>query len=121
MAKRKAAKKARPKKKVKAKSVAPSKKAQNAYVAEQAASGTLSHQLHLHNISAKSASWALSGGGNRGRGTTPSGGESTFRVTHARRYKVTFWTKPENKVSAALGPDGSAIYNGRKVAVTHPH
>ena len=121
MAKKKAAKKARPKKKISAKRVAPSKKAQNAYLAEQAASGTLGHRLHLHNISAKTASWTISGGGNRARGTTPSGGESSVVASHARRYKVTLWNKPEKKVSVALGPDGTAIYNGRTVAVTHPH
>lgn len=116
MAKKKAAKKAPA-----ARKVAPSKKAQNEFCAEQAASGTLDHQLHLHNISAKNANWSLSGGGNRARGTTPAGGESTFRASHAKRYKITFWTKPDKKVSANVGPDGAAIYNGRTIAVTHPH
>ena len=119
MAKKKAAKKASPK--VRAKKVAPSKKAQNEFCVEQAASGTLDHQIHLHNISAKTANWSLSGGGNRARGITPAESESTVRATHAKRYKITFWTKPNKKVSAALGPDGSAIYNGRTIAVTHPH
>ena len=121
MAKKKAAKRASPKKKVTAKKVAPSKKAQNEFVAAQAASGTLSHRLHLHNISAKTANWTLSGGGNRARGITPSGGQSSVRPTHAKRYKVTFWVKPEKKVSAAVGPDCSAIYNGSKLYVTCPH
>lgn len=108
-------------KKVKARKVAPSKKAQAAYAAEQTANGTLRHQLHLHNISSKTANWSLSGGGNRAKGTTPAGSESSVRPTHAKRYKVTFWTKPDKKVSAALGPDGTAIYNGRAISVTHPH
>ncbi len=90
-------------------------------LAEQAATGTLSHQMHLHNISAKTANWSLSGGGKRARGTTPAESESTVRATHAKRYKITFWTNPEKKESAALGPDGTAIYNGRKIFVTHPH
>ncbi len=117
MATKKAAKKASPK----AKKVAPSKKAQNEFVAAQAASGTLSHRLHLHNISARTANWTLSGGGNRARGVTPSEGQSSVRPTHAKRYKVTFWIKPEKKVSAALNPDSAAIYNGVKIFVTHPH
>ena len=108
-------------KKPAAKRVAPSKKAQAAYAAEQTANGTLSHQLHLHNISPKTANWSLSGGGNRARGVTPSEGQSSVRPTHARRYKVTFWIKPDKKVSAALGPDSAAIYNGAKIFVTHPH
>ena len=116
MATKKAAKKAAASRKI-----APSKTAQNAYLAEQAAIGTVSHQLHLHNISAKTANWTLSGGGNRARGTTPAGGESSVRPTHAKRYKLTFWIKPEKKVSAALGPDSAAIYNGNKIYVTHPH
>ena len=101
--------------------MAPSKKAQNEFAAEQTATGTLDHQLHLHNISAKTANWTLSGGGNRVRGITPAGGESTLRASHARRYKVTFWAKPDKKESASLGPDCTAIYNGRKIFVTHPH
>ena len=108
-------------KKVKARKVAPSKKAQAACAAEEAANGTLSHQLHLHNISPQPVNWSLSGGGNRARGTTPAGSESSVRPTHAKRYKVTFWIKPAKKVAAALGPDGTAIYNGRKIYVTHPH
>ena len=119
MAKKKAANKASSK--VSAKRVAPSKRAQAEFCAEQAAIGTRDHQLHLHNISAKTANWSLSGGGNRARGTTPAGSESTVRATHAKRYKLTFWTKPDKKVSAAIGPDGSAIYNGRAISVTHPH
>ena len=107
--------------KVTAKRVAPSKKAQGEFAAQQAACGTLEHQLHLLNISAKTANWSLSGGGNRAKGTTPAESESSVRATHAKRYKITFWTKPDKKVSANLGPDGSAIYNGRKIAVTHPH
>ena len=121
MAKKKAAEKASPQENVKARKVAPSKKAQNEFLAAQAASGTLSHRLHLHNISPKTANWTLSGGGNRARGVTPSEGQSSVRPTHARRYKVTFWIKPEKKVSAALGPDSAAIYNGTKIFVTHPH
>ena len=121
MAKKKAATKASSKKAVKAKKVAPSKKAQNEFVAEQAACGTVSHQLDLHNISTRTANWTLSGGGNRARGVTPSGGQSSVRPSHAKRYKVTFWIKPEKKVSAALGPDCDAIYNGNKIFVTHPH
>ena len=121
MAKKKAAKKASSKKKVKARKVAPSIKAQKEFCAAQAALGTREHQIHLHNITAKTANWTLSGGGNRVRGTTPAESESTLRATHAKRYKITFWTKPDKKVSVALGPDGTAIYNGRKIFVTHPH
>ena len=121
MAKKKAAKKASPKKKAPMRKVAPSKKAQAEFFDEQAACGTLDHQIHLHNISKKAANWSLSGGGNRVRGVTPPESESTLRATHAKRYKITFWVKPDKKESANLGPDGSAIYNGRKIFVTHPH
>ena len=79
------------------------------------------HQIHLHNIFRRPANWTLSGGGNRARGLTPSEGESTLHVDHTRRYKITFWIKPHKKVSCNLGPDGTAIYTGRKIHVTHPH
>ena len=121
MAKKKAAKKASPKKKISARKVAPSTKAQNEFCAAQAALGTREHQIHLHNITAKAANWSLSGGGNRVRGTIPAESEGTLRATHAKRYKITFWIKPDKKASAPLGPDGTAIYNGRKIIVTHPH
>ena len=82
---------------------------------------TTRHQLHLHNISRGPANWTLSGGGNRVRGLTPTKSESTLHVDHARRYKITFWVKPHKKISCNLGPDGTAIYTGRKIHVTHPH
>lgn len=80
------------------------------------------HQLHLHNVTKSTANWSLSGGGEKLRGCTPAAGESTMRVGHCKKYKITFWGKDKTKQqSANIGPDGSAIYNGRGVAVTHPH
>ena len=80
------------------------------------------HQLHIHNVTKSTANWSLSGGGQKFRGCTPSMGESTVRVDHCKKYKITIWGKDKKrKESANLGPDGSAIYNGRGVAVTHPH
>lgn len=115
MAKKKAAKK------VPAEKVAPSIKAQAEFCAAQAECGVLRHRIHLHNISAKTANWSLSGRGNRAKGISPTGGESCVGVDHAKRYKVTFWVKPDKKVDVVVGPDGSAIYNGNKAFATHPH
>jgi hypothetical protein len=80
------------------------------------------HELHILNVTKSAANWSLTGGGQKHRGVTPPSGESTIRVEHAKKYKITFWGKDkQKKESANLGPDGSAIYNGRGVAVTHPH
>lgn len=80
------------------------------------------HELHLLNVTKSVANWTLTGGGQKHRGVTPPFCESTIRVEHAKKYKITFWGKDKmKKESANLGPDGSAIYNGRGVAVTHPH
>ena len=114
MAKKKAARKATPKK---ARQTAPAQQAETV----DTGGLTARHQIHLHNISRKPANWTLSGGGNRVRGLTPPEGESTLHVDHTRRYKITFWVKPHKKESCNLGPDGTAIYTGRKIYVTHPH
>ena len=78
-------------------------------------------RIHLHNVSRSAANFSISGGGNRVRGVTPPEGQSTVRVDHAKRYKVTFWRKPDKKVSCSLGPDDTAIFTGTKVHVTYPH
>lgn len=80
------------------------------------------HELHILNVTKSVANWTLAGGGQKHRGVTPPLCESTIRVDHAKKYKITFWGKDKKKKeSAGLGPDGSAVYNGRRVAVTHPH
>lgn len=79
-------------------------------------------QLHIHNVSKSTANWTITGGGQKIRGCTPASGEGAVRVEHCKKYKITVWGKdPKKKESANLGSDGSAIYNGRGVAVTHPH
>ena len=68
------------------------------------------------------AHWILTGGAQKFRGCTPAGGKSTVRVEHCKKYKTTFRGKDKKKKeSAKLGPNGSAIYNGRGMAVTRPH
>lgn len=80
------------------------------------------HELHILNVTKSVANWTVTGGGQKQRGVTPPFCESTVRMEHAKKYKITFWGKDKKKKeSADLGPDGSAIYNGRSVAVTHPH
>jgi hypothetical protein len=117
-ANRKAAKKSstKPTKKAPAKAAAPDTRPLEPLVCQD------KHQLHIHNVTKSTANWTLTGGGEKLRGCTPAAGESTARVGHCKKYKITFWGKDKKKKeSANLGPDGSAIYNGRGVAVTHPH
>ena len=80
------------------------------------------HELHVLNVTKSVANWTVTGGGQKHRGVTPPYCESTVRVDHAKKYKITFWGKDKTKKETAdLSPDGSAIYNGRSVAVTHLH
>ena len=78
-------------------------------------------RIQLHNVSRGVANFSISGGGNKVRGVTPPEGQSTVRVDVAKRYKVTFWRKPDKKVACSLGPDDTAIFTGTKAHVTYPH
>jgi hypothetical protein len=78
-------------------------------------------QPHIHNVTKSTAHWIRTGDGQKFRGCTPARGKSTVRVEHFKKYKITFRGKGNKKrESAKLGPGGSA-YNGRGVAVIHPH
>lgn len=115
------AKKADKKPASKAKSAEPSEASPDA-LALMPLVPALKHELHVLNVTKSAANWTVSGGGQKQRGVTPPFCESTVRMEHAKKYKITFWGKDKKKKeSADLGPDGSAIYNGRGVAVTHPH
>lgn len=115
------AKKADKKPTSKAKSAAPSEASPNAPPLTPLVPA-VKHELHVLNVTKSVANWTVTGGGQKQRGVTPPFCESTVRMEHAKKYKITFWGKDKKKKeSADLGPDGSAIYNGRGVAVTHPH
>ena len=70
--------------------------------------------------------WRVSAKGQRCEGATPAMSQSRVRVDFAKSYRVAFQKldksgKKGPVCADKVGPSGSAIFNGRKVHVTHPH
>lgn len=84
------------------------------------------HPINLHNITNATVLWRISAKGQRVEGITPAMGQSRVRLDHAKSYRISFrkFDKSGKKGASCdcrVVPDGSAIFNGRKIHVTHPH
>jgi len=84
------------------------------------------HPIHLHNITNSTVYWRVSAKGQRWEGITPAMGQSRVRLDHAKSYRIAFrkFDKSGKKGASCdcrVGPDGSAIFTGRTIHVTHPH